>query len=137
MAKVKEMTAREPQLPQLSDSFTTAQAHVVDNNYEVVVCGEVKKGKSSFINALLGQRLLPVNSDVTTAHVQMHRKSRFVWYLLTAPIKRSLRKSLRPILTLQCVANLICRYIFVGREATNCNMSFQKIFAVSSALTKI
>ena len=69
MGKIKEMAAREPQLPKPSASFTTAQALVADNNYEVVVCGEVKKGKSSFINALLGQRLLPVNSDVATAQV--------------------------------------------------------------------
>lgn len=69
MAKVKEMAARETKLPKPSAGFTTAQALVADNNYEVVVCGEVKKGKSSFINALLGQRLLPVNSDVATAQV--------------------------------------------------------------------
>ena len=69
MAKVQEMAAREPQLPKPSGIFLAAQKLVADHNYEVVVCGEVKKGKSSFINALLGQRLLPVNSDVATAQV--------------------------------------------------------------------
>lgn len=69
MQKVQEMAARESQLPKPSGGFVSAQKLVADNNYEVIVCGEVKKGKSSFINSILGQRLLPVNSDVTTAQV--------------------------------------------------------------------
>ena len=37
--------------------------------YDVVVCGEVKKGKSSFINALMGDNILPTNTQVATSQV--------------------------------------------------------------------
>ena len=38
--------------------------------FRVVVMGEIKKGKSSFINALLGQKdLVPVHSDVATSTI--------------------------------------------------------------------
>lgn len=40
-----------------------------NQQYDIVVCGEVKKGKSSFINALLGQYLLPVDVQVATSQV--------------------------------------------------------------------
>ena len=35
--------------------------------FDVVVCGEVKKGKSSFINAIIGERILPVDTKVATS----------------------------------------------------------------------
>ena len=35
--------------------------------YNVVVCGEVKKGKSSFINAIIGKDILPVDTRVATS----------------------------------------------------------------------
>ena len=34
-----------------------------------MVCGEVKKGKSSFINALIGDSLLPTNTEVATSQI--------------------------------------------------------------------
>lgn len=69
MEKVKQMASTEPQLPQPGKGYEDAQAILANDKYEVVVCGEVKKGKSSFINSLLGQNLLPVNSDIATAQV--------------------------------------------------------------------
>lgn len=35
--------------------------------FDVVVCGEVKKGKSSFINAIIGENILPVDTKVATS----------------------------------------------------------------------
>lgn len=37
------------------------------DTFDVVVCGEVKKGKSSFINALIGGNVLPTDTRVATA----------------------------------------------------------------------
>ena len=39
------------------------------NRYEVLVVGEAKRGKSSFINALIGRALLPTDVDVSTSQV--------------------------------------------------------------------
>lgn len=69
MEKVKQMASKEPQLPKPGKGYEDALAILANDTYEVVVCGEVKKGKSSFINSLLGQNLLPVNSDIATAQV--------------------------------------------------------------------
>lgn len=35
----------------------------------MVVCGEVKKGKSSLLNAIVGQEILPVNNEIATSQV--------------------------------------------------------------------
>lgn len=54
----------------LKDTEFTAMGSRLENElYDVVVCGEVKKGKSSFINAIIGDDLLPVNIDVATSQV--------------------------------------------------------------------
>ncbi len=37
------------------------------NRYTLLVCGEIKRGKSSFINGLLGTDLLPTGIEVTTS----------------------------------------------------------------------
>jgi GTPase SAR1 family protein len=42
---------------------------LVENFYRLLVVGEVKRGKSSFINALIGQDLLPTDVDVATSQV--------------------------------------------------------------------
>lgn len=44
--------------------------HLENGLFNIVVLGEVKKGKSSFINALLGvQNLVPVDTDISTSCV--------------------------------------------------------------------
>lgn len=58
-----------PLLPPKDTKFTTMGSMLNNEQYDVVVCGEVKKGKSSFINAIIGDDLLPVNVDVATSQV--------------------------------------------------------------------
>ena len=56
-------------LPSPDSSFATAGRLLAQEQYDIVVCGEVKKGKSSFINALMGEELLPTNTLVATSQV--------------------------------------------------------------------
>lgn len=58
-----------PLLPPKDSEFTSLKSSLKNEQYDVVVCGEVKKGKSSFINAIIGEDLLPVNTDVATSQV--------------------------------------------------------------------
>lgn len=58
-----------PLLPPKDTEFASLKGSLNDEQYDVVVCGEVKKGKSSFINAIIGEDLLPVNTDVATSQV--------------------------------------------------------------------
>lgn len=60
---------KESKLPVANDSFIRAQKLLKQQEYSIVVCGEVKQGKSSFINSLLGKPLLPVADQVTTSQV--------------------------------------------------------------------
>lgn len=56
-------------LPPKDTEFIDMGSRLDNEQYDVVVCGEVKKGKSSFINAIIGDDLLPVNTDVATSQV--------------------------------------------------------------------
>lgn len=58
-----------PLLPPKDSQFSAMGGQLDKEQYDVVVCGEVKKGKSSFINAIIGEDLLPVNVDVATSQV--------------------------------------------------------------------
>ena len=40
-----------------------------ENSYKVLVVGEAKRGKSSFVNALVGQDVLPTDVDIATSQV--------------------------------------------------------------------
>lgn len=66
----QEMNATaSPLLPPKDTEFTSLGSRIEHDQYDVVVCGEVKKGKSSFINAIIGDDILPVNTDVATSQV--------------------------------------------------------------------
>jgi GTPase SAR1 family protein len=54
------MTAWQQKMQQLEQRATT-------DNFKVLVMGEFKRGKSTFINALLGQEVLPAYATPTTA----------------------------------------------------------------------
>ena len=56
-------------LPTPDASVRAAGSLIRQEQYDVVVCGEVKKGKSSFINALMGEEILPTNTQVATSQV--------------------------------------------------------------------
>lgn len=69
MDKIECLAKEESQIPKPDSSFETAKTILKNREYDVVVCGEVKKGKSSFINAIIGQNILPVDSDIATSQV--------------------------------------------------------------------
>jgi hypothetical protein len=53
-----------------ADRLGAARTRLLDGRLQVVVCGEFKQGKSSLINALLGEPgLLPTDVDISTAVV--------------------------------------------------------------------
>lgn len=68
MGKV-EQESQPDNLPQVTETFRAAQKLLQNQEYDVVVCGEVKKGKSSLLNGIIGQDILPVNTRVTTSQV--------------------------------------------------------------------
>lgn len=69
MDKIEEATASNPKLPEVSSAMTAARNLIEYPSYDVVVCGEVKKGKSSLLNAIIGQEILPVNNEIATSQV--------------------------------------------------------------------
>lgn len=69
MDKIVQLNASDPRMPKLPKSFNAAKQLVAGTDYNVVVCGEVKKGKSSLLNAIIGQEILPVNSEIATSQV--------------------------------------------------------------------
>lgn len=56
-------------LPDLPPQFMSAYENLKKTDFYIVVCGEVKKGKSSLINALLGQDVLPTGTSETTSQI--------------------------------------------------------------------
>ena len=42
---------------------------LADNTYQVLVVGEAKRGKSTFVNALIGRDILPTDVDIATSQV--------------------------------------------------------------------
>lgn len=69
MDKIEESTSSSSKLPEVSSAMTTARSLIEHPSYDVVVCGEVKKGKSSLLNAIVGQEILPVNNEIATSQV--------------------------------------------------------------------
>jgi GTPase SAR1 family protein len=59
----------EYELPEPGDLFQTAEKELNEDECRVVVLGEKKNGKSTFINALLGEELLPTDERVATSRV--------------------------------------------------------------------
>ncbi len=56
-------------LPELPMNFVTSRELLNKTDVNIVICGEVKRGKSTFINALIGQDLLPTGVRETTSQV--------------------------------------------------------------------
>ena len=47
----------------------TVGEYIKEDVFEIIVCGEVKKGKSSFINAIIGDDILPTDVTVSTSQI--------------------------------------------------------------------
>lgn len=70
-----EEHGRQWELPPFPDLLQLCRQKLQENIYRVLVVGEAKRGKSSFINALLGRDLLPVDVDVATCQVFRIRRT--------------------------------------------------------------
>ena len=57
------------ELPKPEKDFYIAKELLTKGEFNLAVCGKVKNGKSSLINALIGKELLPVCNDVATSRV--------------------------------------------------------------------
>lgn len=55
--------------PKVSENFKLTRELLEKGEFNLAVCGKVKNGKSSLINALIGRELLPVCTDVATSRV--------------------------------------------------------------------
>lgn len=55
--------------PKTSENFSLSRELLEKGEFNLAVCGKVKNGKSSLINALIGKELLPVCTDVATSRV--------------------------------------------------------------------
>ena len=83
MDRIDEQTKSNEKLPKLAPSFTSAYTMIDQPSYDVVVCGEVKKGKSSLLNAIVGQEVLPVNNEIATSQVfRISNSSTEAFYLV-------------------------------------------------------
>src|SRR6266581_567207 len=51
----------------LKDKLRRLEARVLADNFKVLVIGEFKRGKSTFINSMLGQKVLPAYTKPCTA----------------------------------------------------------------------
>lgn len=60
---------QEFELPDPPEEFVRALAELSCDTYQILVVGEVKRGKSSLLNALLGRDLLPTDVGVATSQV--------------------------------------------------------------------
>ena len=58
-------------IPKPDTRFALAKQLLQKTEFNVVVCGEIKQGKSSFINSLVGSDILPTDVDVATCQVCM------------------------------------------------------------------
>lgn len=71
MKDMKSFQAKFPkaELPMPSNDFILAEELLAKGEFNLAVCGKVKNGKSSLINALIGRRILPECNDVATSRV--------------------------------------------------------------------
>lgn len=69
MHTIATMNNEDARFPTLSNAFNGAYDSIKNPSYDIVVCGEMKKGKSSLLNAIIGQEILPVANQVATSQV--------------------------------------------------------------------
>ena len=64
IAKSKEFELAEP--PEILERYAQK---LRENTYTMLVVGEAKRGKSTFVNALIGRDILPTAVEVATSQV--------------------------------------------------------------------
>lgn len=71
MGNMKSFTVKYSKagLPKPSNDFVLSEELLTKGDFNLAVCGKVKNGKSSLINALIGKNILPVCNDVATSRV--------------------------------------------------------------------
>lgn len=69
MSEIMELNNTDNRYPPLSNKFKHAKECLDNPSYNIVVCGEMKKGKSSLLNAIIGNDILPVANQVATSQV--------------------------------------------------------------------
>lgn len=69
MSNIVKLSAQSDKYPIPSEDFNSVKKSIEQPNYDIVICGEVKKGKSSLLNSIIGKDILPVDCDVATAQV--------------------------------------------------------------------
>ena len=60
VGRIDKMEQLEKQLDRIQNSATT-----------ILVCGEFKRGKSTFVNALIGRNICPTDVDICTSVVSV------------------------------------------------------------------
>jgi GTP-binding protein EngB required for normal cell division len=71
LAVLSSLTETAPALG-LADPASSLEQYgkkLADNTYQVLVVGEAKRGKSTFVNALIGRDILPTDVDIATSQV--------------------------------------------------------------------
>ena len=61
------------QLDQLARDIEHARSNIANHRFTIAVVGEFKRGKSTFINALLGEEVLP-SSERRSSHPTLRRR---------------------------------------------------------------
>lgn len=69
MSAIQTLSDADKRLPEPTHSFLQSKKMILNPSFNVVVCGEVKKGKSSLLNAIVGKQYLPVNNEIATSQV--------------------------------------------------------------------
>lgn len=69
MSQMRQFATKYPKLniPKTTSDFNLFEDLLKNGEFNVAVCGKVKNGKSSLVNALIGRDLLPTCNDVATA----------------------------------------------------------------------
>ena len=94
MDKIEELSSESDKLPPIAGTFTAAREMMENPSFDVVVCGEVKKGKSSLLNAIVGEEILPVNVEIATSQVFriMNSSSENYYLVFTDGTKKSISR---------------------------------------------
>lgn len=69
ISRIGALSNKQTDFPQPSENFIAAKRCIEQPMYDIVVCGEVKKGKSTLLNAIIGQDILPVDNEIATSQV--------------------------------------------------------------------